>query len=232
MTSATDRIHIHGHDMELLIGKPPGAGPFPGVLVMFHRGGFDGFTRGRVSALSEAGYLAVAPDFYHRCPGGTKAEDCKQYLTDAEVLAEIRASADYLAARPDVIRDRLFILGHCMGGRMAYMGAATVPLFRGCVVFYGGGMFVPWGEGKEIPFDLLGDIKCPIIGFFGNDDVNPSPEHVNRIDARLTEAGVDHVFHRYPGVGHGFQNPSHDFPAYRAASEDAWGKTLAFMANA
>jgi dienelactone hydrolase len=45
----------------------------------------------------------------------------------------------------------------------------------------------------------------------------------------LTAHDVAHTFHRYPNVGHGFQNPEHNSPAERAASEDAWGKTLAFL---
>jgi dienelactone hydrolase len=52
---------------------------------------------------------------------------------------------------------------------------------------------------------------------------------VNRIDAELKRHDVDHVFHRYPGVGHGFQNPNRVAPQERAASEDAWTKTFAFL---
>jgi len=217
--------------MDMLIDTPDGPRPHPAVLLMFHRGGFDEFTKGRIRALREGGYLACAPNFYHRCPEGYQGGDCKQFLKDSEVIAEIEAAAGYLAARPDVKSERLFILGHCMGGRMALMGAARVPGFRGSVVFYGGGMFVSWGDEGEPPFEWIGDIPCPVIGFFGDHDVNPSPEDVNRVDARLTEAGVPHSFHRYPDVGHGFQNPAHDAPETRAASADAWGKALDFLAN-
>jgi carboxymethylenebutenolidase len=227
----TALIDIHGHGMDLLIDAPPGAGPHPAVLLMFHRGGFDDFTKGRLTALREAGYLVCAPNFYHRCPAGHEGGDCKQFLKDSEVLAEIGAGADYLRARSDVDPERIFILGHCMGGRMAMMGAARFPGFRGCVVFYGGGMFVSWGDEGETPSEWVGDIRCPVIGFFGDLDVNPAPEHVNKVEARLAEAGVPHVFHRYPDVGHGFQNPAHDAPETRRASADAWAKALDFLGS-
>ena len=227
----TVSLDVHGESMDLLIDAPAGEGPHTAVLLMFHRGGFDGFTKGRLQALREGGYLACAPDFYHRCPEGYSGGDCKQFLKDSEILAETEAAVAYLRAREDVDADRLFILGHCMGGRMALMVAARLPLFRGCVVSYGGGMFLSWGDEGEAPFEWIGDIACPVIGFYGGLDVNPSPEDVDRIDARLTEAGVTHAFHRYPDVGHGFQNPAHDAPETRAASNDAWGKALDFLAN-
>ncbi len=227
----TVSLDIDGHAMDMLIDAPPGAGPHPAVLLMFHRGGLDDFTKGRLKALSEGGYLACAPNFYHRCPGGFDREDCKQFLKDSEIIAEIRAAARHTRARADVDPDRLFIFGHCMGGRMSMMGAARVPGFRGCVVFYGGGMFLSWGDEGEAPFEWLDAIDCPVIGFFGDLDVNPSPTDVNKVDARLTEAGVPHNFHRYPDVGHGFQNPAHDGPETRVASQDAWGKALDFLGS-
>lgn len=230
MAMETVKIDVQGHAMDMLVDAPKGDGPHAAVLLMFHRGGFDDFTKGRIAAIREGGYLVCAPNFYHRCPDGYQGDDCKQFLKDKDVLAEIQAAADHLLARPDVDGGRVFILGHCMGGRMALMGAARVPVFRGCVVFYGGGMFVPWGGEAAVPFDWIDAIKCPVIGFFGDKDINPSPEDVNRVDARLTEAGVAHSFHRYPDVGHGFQNPAHDAPETRAASADAWGKTLDFLA--
>ena len=194
-------LDVHGHAMELLVDAPVGAGPHPAVLLTFHRGGLDDFTKGRLAALADGGYLACAPNFYHRCPDGVDAGDCKQFLKDSEIVSEIQMAADYLRARADVASDRLFILGHCMGGRMSLMGASRVPGFRGCVVFYGGGMFISWGDEGEAPFEWIDAVDCPVIGFFGDKDVHPSPDDVNRVDARLTKAGVPHTFHRYPDVG-------------------------------
>jgi carboxymethylenebutenolidase len=68
-----------------------------------------------------------------------------------------------------------------------------------------------------------------VIGFFGNDDTNPSPADVDEYSAALSAAGINHEFHRYDGAGHAFQN----FPMperYREeASEDAWNKVLNFL---
>ena len=48
-------------------------------------------------------------------------------------------------------------------------------------------------------------------------------------DAALTKAGVEHVFHRYDGAGHAFQSFNNPERYRHEASEDAWGKVLAFF---
>ncbi len=46
----------------------------------------------------------------------------------------------------------------------------------------GGGMFTHWGEGTPTPFELIGSIRCPVYGFFGDLDPNPSPTDVDRFE--------------------------------------------------
>jgi carboxymethylenebutenolidase len=61
--------------------------------------------------------------------------------------------------------------------------------------------------------DQLANLSCPLLGLFGNEDANPSPEHVDRLDKLLTEHGKEHEFHRYDGAGHAFF--ATDRPSYR-----------------
>jgi carboxymethylenebutenolidase len=48
-------------------------------------------------------------------------------------------------------------------------------------------------------------------------------------DAALTKAGVEHVFHRYDGANHAFQNQFEAERYHPQAAEDAWKKVLAFF---
>jgi carboxymethylenebutenolidase len=59
----TDSVVVDGSGMDVYVALPDGAGPHPGVLVTFHRGGLDQFTIDRVDRLAEAGFAACAPDF-------------------------------------------------------------------------------------------------------------------------------------------------------------------------
>jgi carboxymethylenebutenolidase len=210
------------------LGAPERQVPGPAIVLMFHRDGIDSFTKSVVERLAGQGYLVAVPDVYHRCPADTPLKERKALLKDREILADVAATVDYLCARPDLVPDRIVVMGHCMGGRMALLAAGRLPRFCACIVYYGGSVNRAWGDGLTA-FDTLRDIDCPVLGFFGDLDKHPSPEDVDQIDAELTAHAVAHVFHRYPDIGHGFQNPAHNAPAERAASTDAWEKTLAFL---
>jgi carboxymethylenebutenolidase len=76
--------------------------------------------------------------------------------------------------------------------------------------------------------DMTPEMKCPLLGIFGNDDASPDPEQVNRIEEVLRAQGKDYEFHRYDGAGHGF------FAADRAnyrpeQAVDGWKKVFAFF---
>lgn len=218
-----------GGRMAALFALPNAAGPHPAALVMHHRGGLDAFTRQVVEHLAAAGFAALAPDLYHRRPAAEDRGLSRQHLRDTEILADIDAALQGLRARPEIRREDVAILGHCMGGRFAYLGAASVPTFKGAAVFYGGNIFVADSEGGIPPATLTGNIRCPVMGFFGKDDQNPSPADVARLDALLEQHGIRHEFHSYDGAGHAFQNATNP-AAYRAeAAEDAWRRVLAFL---
>jgi carboxymethylenebutenolidase len=215
--------------MDVYHGSPPRRAPGPAIVLMYHRGGIDGFTKSVVERLAEGGYLVAVPDVYHRCPAGIEPAERKNFLNDAAIVSDVQATLDALRAHPHVASDSILVMGHCMGGRMALLAAGSLPGFWGAIVYYGGSVMRPWGDGRPAPFDGLCNIRGPVIGFFGDQDTHPSPEDVDRIDAELSAHGIAHEFHRYPEVGHGFQNPTHDSPQERAAAEDAWDKTFAFL---
>ena len=88
----------------------------------------------------------------------------------------------------------------------------------------------PWGPGPA-PFELSERIACPLIGFFGKDDTNPSPADVEKIDAELTRHGKAHEFHMYEGAGHAFLNFRTPSATGRTQPSDAWQKMLEFLSR-
>jgi carboxymethylenebutenolidase len=215
--------------MDVYLDGPRHNVPGPAIVLMYHRDGIDDFTKRVAGKLAAASYLVAVPDVSHRVERDIPMADRKKFLKDSEVVTDIRATCDYLRGRSDVDQDKLIIMGHCMGGRMALLGAGVLDEFIAAVIYYGGGAHLSWGDEAKTPFDTLRDIRCPVIGFFGNKDKNPSPEQVNNIDAELTRYGVVHDFHRYPDAGHGFQNRMPGTPGEQAAAEDSWMKTFKFI---
>lgn len=220
---------VDGSPMRMFVARPENfSGARPAVLIMHHKGGIDEFPRDRAARLAQAGYLAAVPDLYHRAPGKTPDEQLAG-LRDPEIIADIAATVDYLTAKENAKTDGLAILGHCMGGRLAFLGASVDRRLRAVVAYYSGNMFKPWGIPGPTPFERLGELHCPVLGFFGNDDKNPSPADVDKLDAELTRLGTRHTFHRYDQAGHAFQNFANPGGFRPGPAEDSWNKTLRFF---
>ena len=231
MPSFWESIKVDGADMRLYVSVPSGTGLFPAVVVIQHQGGVDDFVEEMTQRVASAGYAAVAPDLYHR-----DGPDCKDdgptrraRLLDVNVIKDVNATVDFLRGQHSVDAERLGIIGFCMGGRVSYLMAAANPHLKAAVAYYGGNIMVPWGEGPA-PFERTGEIHCPLLGLFGEDDANPSPADMRKLDSELTKHGKAHEFHSYPGAGHAFMNRRGE--RYRAdADRDSWPKTLAFFAK-
>jgi carboxymethylenebutenolidase len=226
--ASTVKIPVRDGEMDAYLGAPARRAPGPAIVLMYHRTGIDDFTKGVADRLAGAGYVVAVPDVYHRCPNTMPIPERKALLNDTEIIDDVGSMIDALRKRADVDAGRIVVMGHCMGGRMALLLAGSSASFCAAVVYYGGGVMRSWGEGPTV-FERLRNIRCPVIGFFGNEDKNPSPEEVDQIDAELKRHDIEHHFHRYPCVGHGFQNPNRVTASERAAAEDAWTKTLAFL---
>jgi carboxymethylenebutenolidase len=225
-----DTTQVDGNPMRVLMGLPAGGGTAPGIVVIEHGPGLDRFMEDRVDDLARHGYVAAAPDLYHRQPDdGADMMARIGRLRDGEILTDADATIAHLRRLSDVRVGDLAVLGFCMGGRITYLLAGARPAaWRAAGVFYGGNIMRPWGDGPA-PFDLTAKIACPLIGFFGNDDANPSAADVDKIDAELSRHGKAHEFHRYDGAGHAFLNFTNAERFRPGPAKEAWAKMLDFL---
>jgi len=229
MNALTVTIPAGDGDMALQTVQPNGEGPFPAIVVIMHAGGIDTFVQTMASRLVDAGYFVAAPDLYHRLDQrqGGMMDKLKQ-LRDPELEQDVNATVDYLRGHSRVDKERLGIIGFCMGGRVAYLMAARNPHFHAAVVYYGGNIMKPWGDGAS-PFSLSSDLHCPLLFHFGNDDTNPSPEDRKILDEELTRLGKQHEFYHYENAGHAFMNFENPDRYRENAAELSWPRTLAFF---
>ena len=227
----TETLTVAGNAMDVYVDEPAGAGPHPAMVVAHHRGALDAFTKKFVEDLAAAGYAAAAPSLFHRRPAGEDGMESIRNLNDVEIIADLTATIAYLGDLASVRSDSIGVVGHCMGGRVSFLGAASIPSVAACGIFYGGNTMKGWGEGNPPLIEQSGNIKCPVIGFFGNDDENPSPADVARIDEEFTKHGIAHTFHGYDGAGHAFQNFLSEAAYREAATKDSQAKLLAFLGD-
>ena len=216
--------------MRVRLSLPTGTGSFPAMVVIQHQGGVDEFVEKMTMRLANAGYVAAAPDLYHR-----DGPDCKDdiatrrsRLGDRRIINDVNACVSFLHSLDSVDRNRIGIIGFCMGGRVVYLMAAANPVFKAAVAYYAGNTFRAWGRDLASPFERTAEIHCPLQGHFGADDKNPSPEDMAKLDAELTKFNKPHEFFSYPGAGHGFMDSTKE--SYRRdADEASWPRTLDFL---
>ena len=217
--------------------RPAEGGTRPAVIVIM---GGTGVTANIVSIadrFAQEGYVAAAPDLYHRAdrlrtiPADKlwemRGELRANGFSDASNDLDVQATIDYLRSDPGV--GAIGIVGFCLGGRVSLQSAIRASGLSAAAVFYGGFMFP--GDDQPEAFSAMresGALAIPVIGFFGEDDQNPTPEQARELDGRMADLGKEHAFHYYEGAGHAFFGD--DSPSYRPGpATDAWEKTLAFF---
>lgn len=223
-----DTVRVDGAPMRVYLDVPARGGTLPAVIVAQHGPGVDKFIEDRVEKLAQHGYLAAAPDLYHRQPPDGDMATRIGRLRDREVIADVNATIDHIRRLSEARVAEIGVIGFCMGGRVAYLMAGSNPVFKVAGVFYGGNIMSPWGDGPS-PFDLTPRIPCPVVGFFGLDDANPSPADVKKISAELSKHKKAHEFHSYEGAGHAFLNFLNPNTYREHPAKDAWGKLLEFL---
>lgn len=231
-------VDIQGSSMDVLAFAPEGPGPFPGVVVAQHlpiaHAGLekDPFTIDVGERLAAAGFASVTPHVFHWWAADQDVAVKREEFRDDRAIADFNAAFDMLARSDRVDENRIGIIGHCWGGRLSWLHACHNSNYKAAVTLYGGRIKLGMGgDGAIAPIELCNRIPCPVLGIFGKEDANPSPEDVDDLDAALTKAGVPHEFHSYDGAGHGFQDFCNEDRYRKEAAADAWEKLLAFLAT-
>jgi len=219
--------------MDMYAALPDSSGPHPAVVIAFHVGGLDDFDRKMADQLAEAGFVAVVPDLFHRFSkevmDGPRL-DRLGHLKDADIIADMNAAVDFLTANSAINEDRIGVTGFCMGGRIAWLMAASNQIFKCTVPFYGGNIMGNWGPG-DTPFSMSNNINCPMLFHFGAEDGNPSVADRDTFDAELKRLGKDFEFHTYDGAGHAFMDHTNPDRYHEASAAAAWPRTIDFFNN-
>lgn len=216
--------------------QPEAEGPFPTVIVFFEAFGLNEHIRDVARRLAREGYVAIAPDFYHRLPEPRVAAyaDMDRVAAlasatpDEHIVDDVRAVLEHVKTSPSVRADRIGAIGFCMGGRMSVLAACHFPEeIRAVASFYGGGIASPrrFGPAGTPPLQLAERLQARLRLFFGGRDPFIPLQEVRTIEARLKELGKDAEVFVYPDAEHGFFCDERS--SYHAqAAQDAWRKTL------
>lgn len=227
---------FQGDGVGAYFARPLGPGPFPGIVVIHHMPGWDEWYREATRKFAHHGYAALSPDLYHRAGQGAPEDVAAKVraaggVSDEQVLGDLAGALQFLRALP-FGNGKVGVFGTCSGGRHAFLAACRVPGFDAAVDCWGGRVVMAAHEltprQPVAPIDYVGDLSCPLLGLFGEEDQNPTPEQVAQLEQQLTAHGKTFAFHMYPRAGHGFFD--YNRPNYRQEQAvDGWQKLFAFL---
>ena len=207
-----------GHKFAAYVARP--SGPPVGALVVIQEiFGVNAHIRSVADNFANAGYLAVAPALFDRYEAdvqlGYSGEDMQKAMAIRLKINMDWAAADTLAAvtyARDKGRTKVGVVGYCLGGSVAWMAAATMPV-DAAVGYYGG----------HIARLLDQPPRVPVLLHFGEKDDHIPASDVEKIKAAYPEVPV----YSYE-AGHGFNcdaRGSYDAPSAKLALE----RTMAFL---
>ena len=216
--------------MNAYVAMPAGTGPFPAVMVFQEAFGVNQAIRKVADELAKEGYLAVAPELFHRtAPPGFESGYGDfaavmphfQVMNTENIINDVQATYDWLVARDNVQKDKIGCIGFCLGGRVCFIANSVVKL-AASVSFYGGGM--------HMVADLASTLSAPQLLFWGGKDTHIKPEHVQTVIDALIKYEKDYINVVISYAEHAFFNDER--PSYHpAAAKEAWGMTTAFLKN-
>jgi carboxymethylenebutenolidase len=227
-----------GTTMPAYRARPSAGQSRVGVIVAHELFGVNPDIQGVANDLAQAGYLTIAPEFYHRSapPGRWLERDDAgreegftylNQLSREDALADAGAAVDWLRGQVDEVA----MVGFSAGGHLAYLAACRLPIDF-TAVLYGG-----WLPTTDIPMsrptptlDLTPGISGRLLYLVGEDDALIDAGQREQIGAALKGAGVRHEVVSYPGTGHAFFWPGTP-PFSQQARDDAWSRILALLAG-
>ncbi|MEV4049816.1 dienelactone hydrolase family protein [Amycolatopsis sp. NPDC049688] len=210
----------------------PEAPPGRAVVVLQEAFGVNDHVRDLAHRFAERGYLALAPELFHRTGSAVIPYDDHDQavaligeLGVREITTDVGAVLRHLEDGEGLAVDRTAVVGFCFGGRAAFTAATATPGLGAAVVFYGPGI----AAGPHAVLDRAEAITAPLLLHVGADDPTIPEAHVAAIDSALAESGVDFAQHVYDGAGHAFACDARPHMYSADAAETAWARTYSFL---
>jgi carboxymethylenebutenolidase len=203
------------------LAKPAGAGIHPAVIVIHENRGLNSHIKDVARRFAIEGFLAFAPDLLTPI-GGTpadpdKARDMIGTLQAPDVVGWLQGIAAALRTRAES-NGKVGAVGFCWGGGMVNALAVAEPKLDAGVAYYG-----RQPEAAKVPA-----IQTPLmLHYAGLDDrINAG---IADYEAALKQNGKTYELFLYPGVNHAFNNDTSGERYNKAAADQAWERSIAFL---
>lgn len=239
MAVQSERVDING--MGAYVARPDDGQSHPAVIVWMEVFGVNSHIRDVTERVAAEGYVAIAPDFFHRsAPGIELGYDeagmnegiaNMMKLTADQMIADAQSALTYLRGRADVRGHKVGVMGFCIGGHMTYLTACETDV-AAAASFYGGGIAAPEGPGGAAStVGRTAGISCPILCLYGAKDPHIPLDQVDQVRSALAAAGTQHEVIVYDEADHGFFCDKRA-SFHQASADDAWTRVKALFKTA
>jgi carboxymethylenebutenolidase len=226
LTVGMVKVKVKDGEMPAYRAKPANVKNPPVIIVAMEVFGLHEYIRDVCRRWAKLGALAIAPDYYYRTGDLTQISDMQQIFPkvnakkDSELFSDLDATVAWAKADGGNT-GRLGIMGFCRGGRTTWMYSAYNKNLDAAVVFYG----PPEGQPSEAmpknPIDMVKDVKCPVLAFYGAADTGIPLASVTKMEQAMDAAKKKTEFRVYPDAPHGFHADYRQ--TYRKeVAEDSW----------
>ena len=207
----------NGHTCE---GYLAGDGTGPGVIVIQEWWGLVPHIKDVVDRFAAAGFTALAPDLYHgesaSEPDG--AGKLMMALNLEQAGRDLSGAVSLLQERTG--RDKVGVVGYCMGGGLALVLATQRPdAVAAAAPYYG---VIPWASAQP---DWAA-LEATVVGEYAEKDGFAGPDAVHALEDQLRGLGKDATLHIHAGCDHAFFNDTRPDVYDAAASQVAFDRTV------
>jgi carboxymethylenebutenolidase len=204
----------------------PASGTGPGVIVIQEWWGLVSHITEVADRLAATGFVALAPDLYAG-ESSTEPDGAGKLMMGLNVnqaAKDMSGAVDYLIENTG--RDKVGVVGFCMGGGLALVLACHRPDAVAVAAPYYG--VIPWSTAQPD----WSQLQAVVVGEYAEHDDFASPEATRALEAQLRELGKDVTMHIHPGTQHAFYNDTRPDVYDAEASKVAWMRTMnAFAAH-
>lgn len=221
-------------EMPAYRAMPARGGRFPTVLVCQEIFGVHEHIKDVCRRLAKSGYFAIASELYARQGDPTKYTEIPKLVSEivvkvplAQVMSDLDATVAYAKSTGKADTARLAVTGFCWGGFATWMYAAHNPGLKAAVAWYGSDR-KPDELNPKNPLDIAGELKCPVLAFYGGADASIPLDTINKRQAACKAAGKTCEGVIFADTPHGFNADYR--PSYRATeAKDGWARMLAWF---
>jgi carboxymethylenebutenolidase len=226
------KIPVADGTMPAYRAMPAGSGPFPVILVVQEIFGVHEHIKDICRRLAKLGYVAIAPELYARQGDVSKMENIQDIIStvvskvpDAQVMSDLDSTVAWAKGSSKGDTARLGVTGFCWGGRIVWLYSAHNPNLKAGVAWYGRLVNPPDPLRPTNPIDLVGALKAPVLGLYGEADQGIPVASVEKMRAALKEAKKPAEIILYPDTPHAFYADYR--PSYRKTeAADGWKRML------